>query len=298
MAYYDDDVFNPGDPGNPGGGGGYTPAPQSDPFADQLNALYQQYYGRPASSAELDVHRGNPGGLAAVEALLKASQQPTLGNTIEGPKPPIEGPHEPRTNLTDPYSGTFTPPAPVNLGGPLPGLPATPEYTPPGYTPPPAFAFRDFAPPDAETVKSRPGYEFRRKEGERSILNDRAHSGLLNTGSTLKDLVNYGEDYATNEYGNEWNRAATEYGMDRGNAVDTYNTNYRTQYQDPYQISRQGALDAFAPKMVGYSTQAAAGQRQNELDWSHAFDLSNFDWQKFKDWRDSTFNMNYSYATA
>jgi hypothetical protein len=200
----------------------------------------------------------------------------------------------PGPDLSQQYQGsqgTFQPP-------PQQPLPQVPGYTPPAYTPPPAFAYPEFQAPDAQAVLSRPGYAFRQKEGERIIQNDRAHRGLLNTGSTLRDLVNYGQDYATNEYGNEWNRSANEYGLNRANAVGIYNTNYQTQYQDPYQIARQGAQDVFAPKMAGYQNEVAATQRGNELDWTHAFDLANFDWNKYRDWRDSTWNMNYQYATA
>jgi len=58
--------------------------PPSDPFTDQINALYQQYAGRPASAGEIAAHRGNPGGVAAVEAMLKpaaAAPPPTAAPT-------------------------------------------------------------------------------------------------------------------------------------------------------------------------------------------------------------------------
>lgn len=42
----------------------------SDAFATALRALYVRYMRRPPTLAELEAHRGNPGGLDAVEAML------------------------------------------------------------------------------------------------------------------------------------------------------------------------------------------------------------------------------------
>lgn len=47
--------------------------PPVDTFALQLQALYAQY-GRVATPADIEAHRGNPGGLPAVELLLRAAQ--------------------------------------------------------------------------------------------------------------------------------------------------------------------------------------------------------------------------------
>ncbi len=57
-----------------------------------------------------------------------------------------------------------------------------------------------------------------------------------------------------------------------------YNTNYQTQYRDPYNIAFQNATASFAPQMLGYQTQAAAGQRANEDQFNNAFNvwLQNF----------------------
>jgi hypothetical protein len=62
-------------------GGGGTPPPPStpcpgldtDPYAQGVIDLYLQYYQRCPSQGEIDAHRGNPEGLAGVEALLRQS---------------------------------------------------------------------------------------------------------------------------------------------------------------------------------------------------------------------------------
>ena len=50
-----------------------------DPFESGLNSLYQKYYQRNADPGEVQAHRGNPGGLSAIEKMLQDSlpkQQP------------------------------------------------------------------------------------------------------------------------------------------------------------------------------------------------------------------------------
>jgi hypothetical protein len=51
-----------------------------------------------------------------------------------------------------------------------------------------------------------PGYQFRLNEGNKAINAGAAARGLGNSGATLKALAKYGQDFATNEYGNAYNR--------------------------------------------------------------------------------------------
>lgn len=53
-----------------------------------------------------------------------------------------------------------------------------------------------------------PGYDFRLKQGTNAIESSAAARGGLNSGSTLKALNRYGQDYATGEYNNYLNRLA------------------------------------------------------------------------------------------
>ena len=53
--------------------GGTPVAVAPDPFQSGLNSLYQKYYQRDANDQELQAHRGNPGGLTAIESMLKGS---------------------------------------------------------------------------------------------------------------------------------------------------------------------------------------------------------------------------------
>lgn len=51
-----------------------------------------------------------------------------------------------------------------------------------------------------------PGYDFRMQEGQKALERSAAARGGLQGGGTLKALTRYGQDYASNEYGNAYNR--------------------------------------------------------------------------------------------
>ncbi len=214
---------------------------------------------------------------------------PHMANWVDNaptPPPPAGGgtPPPPGPNLTDPFQGTFTPPAPVNLGGPsgIPYIPPTPTFNPPGFTPPPAFKG-----PNQADVLADPGYQFRLGQGEQALQQGAAAKGTLNGGATQKAILGYGQDYASNEFNNVYNRQLTD-----------YNTNYQTQYLDPYKFAYQSALDQFAPQMIGYETQAAAGQHQNDSNYNNLWQQYLQEINNFRDQRDSTFSKRYTVANT
>lgn len=53
-----------------------------------------------------------------------------------------------------------------------------------------------------------PGYDFRLKSGTDAIEAGAAARGKLYSGATMRDLLTYGQDYATSEYDNYMNRLA------------------------------------------------------------------------------------------
>ncbi len=60
------------------------------------------------------------------------------------------------------------------------------------------FGLKDF--------QKDPGYQFRLDEQNRGINSKAAAKGGLYSGATLKALSRFGQDYASNEFGNAWNR--------------------------------------------------------------------------------------------
>ena len=68
-----------------------------------------------------------------------------------------------------------------------------------------------FQAPDNITEQNDPGYRARLKLATDAMQNSAAARGNLLTGGTAKDLGNLAQDYASNEYGNVYNRALGQY---------------------------------------------------------------------------------------
>ena len=62
---------------------------------------------------------------------------------------------------------------------------------------------RDFTMAD---FQKDPGYDFRMQEGQKALERSAAARGGLQTGGALKALSRYGQDYASNEFQNAYNR--------------------------------------------------------------------------------------------
>ena len=56
-----------------------------------------------------------------------------------------------------------------------------------------------------------PGYQFRLSEGLKALNRQQAAGGNFLSGGALKAAARYGQDYASNEYQNAYNRALTQY---------------------------------------------------------------------------------------
>lgn len=203
------------------------------------------------------------------------------------------------TDLTAPFTDTFKAP-PVRFPGATGnGVPETPRFTAPGYKAPPAFSYRDWTPTTTADVLGDTGFQFGLDQGLGAMKASKAAGGIYNTGGTLKDFIQYGTNYGLSRFSDVDTRRRNDYTMGRGNAVQDYNINYGTQYQDPYAIAYRGATDEFAPQMTAFGTNAAANQRSNELDYSRAYDDDFlFNYKKFLDQRDSTFNKRWTVASA
>jgi hypothetical protein len=62
---------------------------------------------------------------------------------------------------------------------------------------------RDFS---AADFQQDPGYQFRMQQGQRALEASAAARGGLLSGGTGKNLVDYGQNFASNEYSNAYNR--------------------------------------------------------------------------------------------
>jgi hypothetical protein len=253
-----------------------------------------------------------------------AAAPPPATDTGPGPAPgPVQPPPSggggggaspPGDNPFGLWSGRFTPPTAQPLPGlplwdPAQAVPGAPTFTPPTYVPPPAFDYGPFVGPTAAEAIDSPGYQFRLNQGTDRLQNAASARGTLNDSGTLKALIDYGQDAASQEYANVWKRDYDQYATNRANAVDRYNINYRTQYQDPYMASYQAAKDQFAPqmtqyeallasgrdlnqaKLLGYSTEAANVQHLNDLQNTNAWNDYLLGWQDYEARRNTAANF-------
>lgn len=122
-------------------------------------------------------------------------------------------------SLTTPYSGTFT--APTGL-----------------------------------TEQNDPGYQARLQLGTDALQKSAAARGSVLTGATGKALDSYAQDYASNEYGNVYNRALTDYTT----KYNAYNTDQTNQYNKLAALAGAGQQTATNLANQG---QAAANNTSN-----------------------------------
>jgi hypothetical protein len=126
----------------------------------------------------------------------------------------------------------------------------------------PQFDAPTFTPPSYQDAMADPGYQFSLGEGIKGLEQSAAARGTLRTGGTLKDIIGYGQDRATQQYGDVYNRAANTFG-----------------------INYQGKKDEFAPQYGGWQTmyggdlQKYLQQQQSDLSrWQTKYggDLSKY----------------------
>ena len=147
------------------------------------------------------------------------------------------------------------------------------------YTQPAAFdGGPAFTAPTLDNTND-PGYAFRLQQGEQALQRGAAAGGGAFSGGTLKALQRYGQDYASGEYGNVYNRALQGYQTNFADKLNAYNTNVNTGltgYQTRYntynndqtnQFNRLAALSGVGQSAANTlaSTGAANANNISEL---------------------------------
>jgi len=105
-----------------------------------------------------------------------------------------------------------------------------------------------------------PSYQFRLGEGMKALDRQAAARGGLISGGALKAAQRYGQDYASQEFGNAYNRLASMAGLGQtatgamGNAAGNYATNQGQNYM--------GAANARASGYVGGANAVTGGLGQ------------------------------------
>jgi hypothetical protein len=81
--------------------------------------------------------------------------------------------------------------------------------------------------------QASPDYNFRMSEGLKAVNQNRATSGLLNSGSALRGVSDYAQNTAAGEYGDWWNRQSGLAGV--GQAANSANQQAGSQYANASQ---------------------------------------------------------------
>ena len=140
-----------------------------------------------------------------------------------------------------PATPQLSKPTQTAIFGDMPAIPKAPPFYYAPFQAPAPFS----APSGQDVLTADPGFAFREGQGLQELQQSAAAQGVLNTGGTLQDIVNYGQQAGSQEYANAYNRAQGTYQTNfndalnawlanAGNAFQTYTTNYNTQVQNPY----------------------------------------------------------------
>ena len=122
-----------------------------------------------------------------------------------------------------------------------------------------AVDFREFQAPTQQEAAADQGYQFRLAEGQRALENSAAAAGMLRTGNTWKDLQNYGQGAASQEYDKVYGRRMGEHGMAYQQALQTNQDQYGRAAQD-WQMNRQNQADMYGRALTDDQRRMQAQQ--------------------------------------
>jgi len=127
-----------------------------------------------------------------------------------GSMAPLQTPKE--FSYGQPSPGTFTSEPRLNAAAQVDPMRATPDFA---YTP--LQSSQEFKLPTGQAaLEQDPGYQFRLDQGRKALEQSAAGRGLLRTGGTLKGINAFGQEMASQEYGNVVNRARDAYALNQG----------------------------------------------------------------------------------
>jgi hypothetical protein len=127
-----------------------------------------------------------------------------------------------------------------------------------------------FTPPTAATEANDPGYQFRLQQGEGALANSAAANGSLLSGNTLEAQQQFGQNYASNEYSNVYNRALQQYQQNYGIFENNQSNEYNrlagvagTGQTAATTLGQEGQAAANNTSQIDLTTGAQQGQQMN-----------------------------------
>lgn len=118
------------------------------------------------------------------------------------------------------------------------------------YQAPAPFSYKEleatdpFKAPTMEEVTADPSFQFRLKEGQKALERSASARGTLLTGGTLKDLVNYGQEAASQEYDKVYARDLGTYQTNFGVKTGTYDRN-RANAAEAWNMNANAGAQAY-----------------------------------------------------
>lgn len=118
-----------------------------------------------------------------------------------------------------------------------------------------------------QDIYSDPSYQFRLQQGQDAIQSSAAAKGGLLTGATLKALQNYGQESASQEYSNAYNR----FNADQTNRYNRLSNLVGIGQNAAAQVGNAGAqtAQAIANNTMAGANSIAAGQVGSANAWSN-----------------------------
>ena len=122
-----------------------------------------------------------------------------------------------------------------------------------------------FVAPTNVTEANDPGFQFRLDQGQRALQRSAAASGTLLTGGTAQDLQNLGQQQASAEYGNVYNRAMQQYQQGYGDYLGNYNRAFQ-DYQANFANDLSNRELGLRAQGQYFGQDLATNQNQSELN--------------------------------
>jgi len=124
------------------------------------------------------------------------------------------------------------------------------------------------------SFQASPDYAYRFGEGQKAVTNNYATGGMLNSGAALSALQDRGQNTASAEYGNWWDRQSglANLGQSSVNALAGYGQNYANSYGN--NLIGKGNAEASYKTANGAINQGLWGTVQGGLNQIEQMGLS------------------------
>jgi len=191
----------------------------------------------------------------------------------------------------DPFTGTFT--APTERP-----WPTAPEWRGPDIPDVGDFGYEEWQAPDKfkaptmEEAQAAPGFKMRMDQGRKALEASAAAKGVLRSGKTYTDLMDYGQQMGEMGYEDVYRRRSGEYDRSRRNLERDYQTGYGRE-RDIYNIGRENVLGRYAselgeeqrryrPKEQQWAMEAGNIPTARTQDYNRAWDRFRADEDRFE----------------